>query len=52
MVVTKRKGMGYGEVEEGRRDQIYSDGKKLNFGWWAHSAIYRQCITELYTCNI
>lgn len=49
MVVTK--GEGWGAVK-GKGGQIYGDGRWFNFGWWAHNAIYRPCITEMYTWNL
>ena len=50
MVVTRGEG-GWEKVEEGKGGQIYGDGKRSNFAWLAHNAVYRWCITELYTWN-
>ena len=35
----------------GKGDQIYGDERRFDFGWWAHNAIYRLCIIEMYTWN-
>ena len=40
---------GCGEDNEGR---IYGDRMTLDFGWWAHSGIYRWCIIKLNTWNL
>lgn len=32
---------GLGEDEEGKGDQIYGDGRRLGFGWWVRSRVYR-----------
>lgn len=40
-------------VEEGKRGQTYGD-RRIDTGWWAYNALYRLCVTELYTwilCN-
>lgn len=37
IVVTRGK-EGWWEVEKGKRGQIYGDGGRLEFGWWAHNA--------------
>lgn len=39
----------WAEVETGKGGQIYGDQRRLDFGWWAHGAIYRWRILELYT---
>ena len=45
-----QRGKCLGQVEEGTG--INSDRKRLDFGWWASSTIYRWCIIELYTWNL
>ena len=45
-----QRGMGW-EKEEDKGVQICGDRNRLDSGWWAHSAIYRCCIKELYTWN-
>ena len=42
------RGKGVGEVVKGKGGQVYGDGRRFDFGWWAHNAIYRSCITEVY----
>ena len=27
---------------------VYCDGRRFDFRWWAHDAIYRLCIIEMY----
>ena len=51
MVVT-RGVVGGGVDEEGKGGQICGDGRRINFGWWALSTIYKWCIIELYTRNL
>ena len=46
----QRKGGG-GRVEEGNGG-VNGDGRRLDLGWWAHNALYRWCIIELYTWNL
>ena len=41
------EGKGGDGDEEGRGGQIYGDRKRLDFGWSAHSGIYRCCIIKL-----
>lgn len=31
---------------------MYGDGRRLDFGWWVHNAIYIRCVVELYTWNL
>ena len=38
---------GWGTVK-GKGGQIYGDGRRFDFGWWAHSVIHRSCIIEPY----
>ena len=38
----QREGMG--RVVKGKGSQIYADGRRSDFGWCAHSAIYKSCI--------
>ena len=38
----KEQGMG---VVKGKGGQIHGDGRRFDFGCWAHDAIYRLCIT-------
>ena len=42
-----RRGGGGGAVKD-NGGQIYGDGRRSDFGWWAHNAIYRSCIIEMY----
>lgn len=48
-VAARGKGCGGGE---GQGAQIYAEGRWLGFGGWAHSAIYRSCITDMHTWNL
>lgn len=50
MVVTRGKGVKR-KVVKGREDQICGHGR-FGFGWWAHDAMYRWCILELYAWNL
>ena len=45
----RRRGGG---EEKDKRGQIYGDGGRLDLEWWAHNAIYRWHIIELYTWNL
>ena len=47
-VVSRGKGSG----SKGEGGQTRGDRRWFDFGWWAHSAIYRSCIIELYTWNL
>lgn len=48
MLVTREEGEWRREDEEGNRGQIYGDRRNLDFGSWAHNAIDRCCIMDLY----
>ena len=39
------------EDEEGKGGHIQGDGRRLDFGWWAHSAMYRWCVICLFIWN-
>ena len=39
---------GWGRMK-GKRGQIYVDGRRLDFGWWAHYEIWSSCNIEMYT---
>ena len=39
-VLVVRGDRRWGEQEEGEGGQIYADGRRLDFGWWTHNAIY------------
>ena len=46
-VVTRGKG---GElVVKGKWTQLYGDGRRFDFWWWAHNSILRSCIIDMYT---
>ena len=40
---------GRGRVIKGKGGQIYGDRRLFDFGWWAHNAIHRSCMIELFT---
>ena len=41
---------GRGWVDsKGQKRPNYGDGRRFDFGWWAHNAEYRSCITEMYS---
>ena len=42
---------GWEGIVEGKGGQIYGD-RWFNLGWWAHNAIYRSCIIEVFTWNL
>ena len=44
VVVAKSKGM--------ECVLMNGDGRRFDFRWWAHSAIYRSCIIDTYTSNL
>lgn len=37
-----------GGIMKGREDWLYGDGRRFDFGWWAHNAMYRWSIIEIY----
>ena len=39
-LVVKRQ-VGCGRTVNGEGGQIYGDGRRFGFRWWAHNAIYR-----------
>ena len=41
MVITRGKGGWRKEVVMGKGGQMYGDWRRLEFGWWAHKAVYR-----------
>lgn len=41
--------MGWGEVKEGKGGHLHDDERRRDSGWWAHHAIERSRMTELYT---
>lgn len=49
MMVTRGKGDWEVKKKKDKGGQIYDDGRRVNFGWWIHSGIYRWYIIELYT---
>lgn len=41
MIVMRGKGQEVGEGKQGQGVQICGGGGRLDFGWWAHSGLYR-----------
>ena len=53
IVVTRGKaGWGGSNVVKDKGGPIYVDGRRFDFRWWTHNAIYRWCTIELYTWNL
>ena len=48
----QREAGGVGWIVKGKGGQIYGDRRWFDFGEWAHNAVYRSCITEMYTWNL
>ena len=46
MVVSRGKGL---VAVRGKGSQLNGEGRWSDCGWWAHNAMYRSCVTEMYT---
>ena len=46
------EGRELGEAVKDKGGQIYGCGRRFDVGWWAYNAIYRWCITQVYTWNL
>ena len=51
MVVTRGR-HGGSKTVNGKGSQRYGDGRRFDFGWWVHSAIYSSYTIEIYTGNL